>query len=336
MKHTVMIFVLAILFSASFAQSPQFAVVRPDGTTYICPTFDSAYNKSADDDFIYLPGIIISGDKTISKKLTLIGTGHYPDSTVYTGKTKFTGTVYLGKRCTMEGIDVTSTIAINNPAANGCSFLRVRCGNLYFAGTNDHLIDGSVFYVISGSDFTTGSCTPSLNIFIKNSIITILQIIQNSSVKNCLLLGYDFGNTYLTTANTVFTNCIFKGFFQFDPSGYGSCFVINSNSSNNCIWMNATPPAPGNNNYENHAIDTIMINAPNNQGFSYSYNYHLKPNSPYLTAADDGGQIGIYGGAGPYKEGAVPSNPHIYFKQVATQSNNSGQLQINVKVRTNN
>ena len=57
MKKLVFILLTGILFVNDLnAQAPQFAVVRPDGTTYICPSWDSAYNKANNGDNIYLPG----------------------------------------------------------------------------------------------------------------------------------------------------------------------------------------------------------------------------------------------------------------------------------------
>jgi hypothetical protein len=327
---------LLIPFSAVLvkAQPQQFAVVRPDGTTYICPTFDSANTKAVDDDIIYMPGVTITGDKTISKRLTLIGTGHYPDSTIYTGKTIFTGKMFLEKKCWLEGFEVQNIISITSSIADSCSFIRINCLNvLYLAGTNAHIIDGSAIWWIQGYQYNVGGCPISSNLLLKNSIISKINRIKSSSVSNCLLNGNDQTTTQLETQDVVFTNCLFYGFFSL--GWVGSCGIaITGNSSNNCIWYQNIN-IPGQFNYINNQPDTIMINAPA-PGFGYTYNYHLKPNSPYLTAGDDGLQIGIYGGQGPYKEGAVPSNPHIYFKQVSNQTNNNGQLPVQFKVRTNN
>jgi hypothetical protein len=321
------------------AQVPQFAVVRPDGTTYICPSFDSAYTRAVDDDMIYMPGTTISGSKTISKRLTLIGAGHYPDSTFYTGKTVFTGGSFnLEKKCTLEGFEVGDYIVITNANAGNCSFIRIKCNGLFFAGTNDHFIDGSVIAnSISGGTTANNSCNTSSNIFIRNSIVSQVTKLLYSNINNCLFLGAYNNWTWLRTANSTFTNCIFRGLFGFDWYFDTPCFSLVGNASNNSIWFNGVG-IPGQNNYVTTQPDTLMINSGTSIGFNfdYTYNYHLKPNSPYLTAGDDATPIGIYGGIAPYKEGAVPGNPHIYFKQVSTQTNSNGQLPIQFKVRTNN
>ena len=130
MKRLILSIFTLVIFFTGFAQMPQFAVVRPDGTTYICPTFDSAYVKALDDDYIYLPGTVIAGNKTLSKRLTLIGAGHYPDSTAYTGKTRFTGSFTLENKCSFEGIEIDGSITITNSSASSSSFTRIKCNSL--------------------------------------------------------------------------------------------------------------------------------------------------------------------------------------------------------------
>jgi uncharacterized protein YjbI with pentapeptide repeats len=337
MKSIIVILAIFVIPFISYSQAPQFAVVRPNGTTFICPSFDSAYNKAVDDDFIYLPGTVISGDKTISKRLTMFGTGHYSDSTIYTGKTVFAGNIYLEKKCNLEGFDVPNYITITNSNASGSSFIRIRAGVLILSGANNIYFDGAICQNITGSS-SLGSnvCVQSSNVFFKNCIMGNVEKLEYANFKNCIFLGATGSSTYLKIANTTFSNCFFKGWFGIDWYYQTTCFPLVGNTSNNCLWTTGIAIV-GQNNFLTTQPDTVLVNSGGNgNGFDYSYNYHLKSNSPYLTAGDDGTQIGIYGGVSPYKEGAVPSNPHIYFKQVASTTNNNGQLQIQFKVRTGN
>lgn len=333
------IFSLSALLIFTFyctAQTPQFAVVKPNGTTTITTSFDDAYTVAVDDDIIYMPGITITGDKTISKKLTLIGAGHYPDSTIYTGKTIFTGQMYLENKCTLEGFELINSITITNANGANSTFSRLKFSNLYLLGTNNHYLDGCVFSSITGSDVANSCLYSSSNILIKNSIFSYLDKISFSNFNNCLFLGPYLGNTlYFSTANSIFSNCIFRGRFYIDWGFQTMCYPLAGNTSNNSLWINNTNTIniPGTNNYSSTVNE---LESGNSGSFEYTYNYHLRSGSPYLTAGADGTEIGIYGGPTPYKEGAVPSNPHIYFKQVAPQTNNNGQLQIQFKVRTNN
>jgi len=69
------------------AQTPQFAVVRPDGTTYICPSWDSAYNKAANGDNVYVPGGNFTISSPIDKSLNIFGAGYFIDSSITTSIT---------------------------------------------------------------------------------------------------------------------------------------------------------------------------------------------------------------------------------------------------------
>jgi hypothetical protein len=332
MTRSIFALSIVLLISNSiFAQTPQFAVVRPDGTTYICPTFDSALIKAVDDDFIYLPGIQIAGTKSITKRLTIFGTGHYPDSTLATGKSQFVNDILLANKCNFEGFEVSSIHVINANASQS-SFIRIKASALNFAGSDNHLINGCAIYSVTGRD-ASGNCGESSGCLINSSIINNVQAMSNSNFNNCVFMGNISIYTYMATTNSNFNNCIFKGLYNFSWYTTTSCFPLVGNTSNHCIWQTSIN-VPGINNLINNSPDTIMINATNTQ-FQYAFNYHLKPNSPYLSAGNDGQQIGLYGGASPYKEGAVPSNPHIYYKAVSNASTSDGKLQIQFKVRTN-
>jgi hypothetical protein len=93
MKRIILSLAIIISSVICFAQAPQFAVVRPDGTTYICPSWDSAYNKAVNGDNIYMPGITINSEIKINKKLFIYGAGHHPDSSIITGKTIVTNNI---------------------------------------------------------------------------------------------------------------------------------------------------------------------------------------------------------------------------------------------------
>lgn len=58
----------------------------------------------------------------------------------------------------------------------------------------------------------------------------------------------------------------------------------------------------------------------------YTQNFHLITNSPGLNAGTDGTDVGIYGTNQPTKEGWIPSNPHISYKNVSQQTDANGNL----------
>lgn len=333
-------FILTIILLQTnivIAQSPQFAVVRPNGTTYICPNWDSAYNKSQNGDFIYLPGTNINTNIILEKNLTIIGAGHYPDSTVATGSTIINGDISIFKKCYLEGLNISGSITVSDTMGNNSTFIRLRCSYFYFVGTSNHFVNSCVLAGLSG---TFQNCSPSrtTNNLISNSIFEggRLSNIENSHIANCIFLGIWNSWMYAQPINCSFSNNIFKGLIDLSWGNGNPCYTIIGNSFNNNIFTQGSLPlnSGNSNNYLSVNYDSILVNQTGTI-FDYQHNYHLRPNSQFFNAGDDGTEIGLFGGTS-YAEGAVPSNPHIYFKHIAPQTNSNGELQIQFKVRTNN
>lgn len=64
--------------------------------------------------------------------------------------------------------------------------------------------------------------------------------------------------------------------------------------------------------------------------------YSIKTTSPAKNGGDDGTDIGIYGGTTPWKNGAIPSNPRIFFKNIANTTDVNGNLPVQIKVSAQN
>jgi hypothetical protein len=110
--------------------------------------------------------------------------------------------------------------------------------------------------------------------------------------------------------------------------------IGNGNVAKNNLCALATPSF-GNlptvsGNYFAIAQAAIFI-SQSGASFSYLQDYHLQNTTSYLGI--DGTQVGIYGGLFPYKEAAIPSNPHIETKTIAPQTNGTGELNIQVLVK---
>jgi hypothetical protein len=102
-----LIFTVALLLAIiSFGQEPHFSVVRLDGTTFICPSLDSAHSKAQDGDKIYLPKGTFNGIN-ISKRLHLIGVGTNTDSAQSSGVTMLS---FLGLSKNSSGTIVENII----------------------------------------------------------------------------------------------------------------------------------------------------------------------------------------------------------------------------------
>ena len=63
---------------------------------------------------------------------------------------------------------------------------------------------------------------------------------------------------------------------------------------------------------------------------------HVDAGSVAMTASETGGEVGVFGGSFPFKDGLVPSNPHIFFKNISSITDNTGNLPVQIKVRAEN
>jgi hypothetical protein len=95
-----LVFTLLLLNSnyVLWAQQAPIALVSSSGTTRLTSTLDSANILAQDNDIIYLPGGSFAAGSYFTKKVTLLGVGHNPDSTSATGRTIITGNFMLELR----------------------------------------------------------------------------------------------------------------------------------------------------------------------------------------------------------------------------------------------
>lgn len=329
MKRNYLLIAFLMIALGSYAQKASLhtstGVTHYNGTGALL----SAYNTATSGDTIYLSGGGFTSPATIDKGLRIYGAGHYPDSTMATAKTILNGNIALSEnadRLHLEGIEL----------------------NGWLHTTNNHAIDQVVIKycrIIGDINIQGDFSNPCQNWLLINcafSAITYFTNIYNCAVYNSILQGPIVGsghlfenNLFLLTSsswvvngnNNIFRNNIFSG------AQYSNVYIT---GYSNQIYNNIFQASPNlgtsfiaTDNYFPFDRATIFNNAPN-EVFNYDYDYHLQNPETYL--GEDGTPVGIYGGKYPYKEGAVPSNPHIYMKNIAAQTDNQGQLQIHIGV----
>jgi hypothetical protein len=349
-------FLFLLLFVQEIkAQNPQFAVVRPDGTTFICPTFDSAYNKAVDGDFLYLPGGVFTFNQSLTKRIFIYGAGIHPDSSKATGRTQITAvnnSLYITKSAEgglIEGVEFTNTnLFFSYSGKQIKGFTLRRCtwfGSMHFK---------------NGSEPTDSLPT---NILIEECIIgngILLDSARGNLFSKNLIKNYVNRASFCTFQNNIFTfnfsgsgplieisNCTFQNNIFFadvlrcsgcpNTSICSNTFLNNLKPNSPILLSNQCPPSSG---FESGTIVSPTQMTDNFEVWSgqgeFKDNYRLKATSPGKNAGTDGTDVGIYGTVNPTSAGWVPSNPHIYFKQIAPQTGTNGTLNIQVKVRTNN
>lgn len=327
------------------AQQAPFMVCNSAGTTCTpATTLDAAYAAAAAGDYIYLPAGDFSMANTINKEVHFIGAGFDINASITTGITRISGDLIIGTAgngSSFEGFYLTGNIRNYGNVSNiTLSYLNFNSA-IYYAVYNVWSWSNTVVkncvvreYLHFGDDYYP---TFGENNLVMNSIVKGIRNANHSTIKNCIISNYSTTNYCLTNIkNTVIKNCIIGG-QGLDSAG--------GNYSDNVMFLNnATTAASGelingkaasnevNNSYGITAADTFVSAT----AFTYdlTFDYHIKTTSPAYNGGDNGADMGIYGGSTPWKEGAIPSNPHIFFKNISNATDTNGNLPVQIKVST--
>ena len=306
--------------------------------------FVDAYAEAQNGDTIYIPGGAFAAPTTIDKQLYIYGAGYHPDSTLATNPTLITGNINLGENADnlmMEGFVFANQIVTgHNISASYLTFKRCRInGGFHFQGDgNNNLSTNNAF--IECVILSDNNLVHLTNSTVQNSIIQDRILDSKSNIFTNNIFLYVPGSHYDGVLHRPYYNVLSNNIF---PSNtyivftYGSSGHSNGNIYNNNIFADANPTYGSNpiiiNNYTNIPANETFINIINNT-FDYVQNYGLV--SPETYTGNDNSQVGIYGGAFPFKKASVPVNPHISVKKIAAQTNLSGELQVEFKVSAQN
>ena len=314
----------AIFFMVSLGVFSQKAVVlQHNGIATVFSTTNplaDAYAASVSGDTIYLPGGVFPG-LTINRRLTIFGTGHYPDSTAATGISQVAAIEFQAgsDKSAIQGLYIPGNIGFQyNIRIDSVAVSRSYAGSLYLNGENNPATNcqGILIYQNVIGDFVLAH---SSGVRVFNNIISSLhEMGTNSWIRNNKINGLNA--------------CYYAMFENNTIASYGGGIDFNT-FRNNII---NTQPAAGNSTWVNNyfSIDFSNLFVKQTAWFAYADDYHLKTPASY--PGTDATQAGIYGGYYPYKPGAVPANPHIQTYTIPLQTNTSGQLNIQVKVAAQN
>jgi hypothetical protein len=311
----------------------------------------TAYAAASVGDTLYVVGSMVSyGGIAITKSITIIGSGYYPNSqnslpTTFSGITISriptsdpSGTQIIGIKVlsiSMAGYTGSPTLALSGIGIVRCDVGGVYPAELVSQCTVLNCIVGN--FLINTSSTVTGTYNLYNNI-IKQYIYTGYGGYYN--INNNLFISSS-GNAFSSSSSnmSVVNNIFYGGVNHTVPTGTNNIF------KNNLTTNTVSFTSGGTNTSTNNIINTspLFVSSSLNT-YTNTADYHLGSGSPAIGAGFGGVDIGIYGGTLSFPSGGAslsgfqtsPSAkiPQIYEMNLLNPAvSTSGTLSIQVKVR---
>lgn len=331
---------------ASILSLESFATIRTVNNNPNSPgqyiNLTDAIDAASEGDTIMIAGSNTShGNVTISKKLTLIGTGYSPrkDVSLLSKIGSISLSAGTSNNSVFIGLYVEASISGSGAALSTINIRRSFIGGLDFNSVSNV----NILNCIIVGNVGIANCN---NFLIANNIIS--GYLNGNLATNVLVRNNLFTSTYVgaNIDNVLYSNNIF--YYRYSSSNTSDlCSACSNNVFNNNIYFNQKEnPLPiGLNN--NTGTANISANPQFNKittdgNFSndiFFDDYRLQSGSPALNSGTDGKDVGIYGGAIPidYPLAGEPPVPQI---KSMTINNNvvppGGTLDVNVKAKKAN
>jgi hypothetical protein len=328
---------LALLYATVQVSAQSAVILQHNGNAtafYNNIAFQNACAAAVSGDTILLPGGFFTPPATIDKKLTIIGAGHHPDSSLATKLTVITGSITLLENadgCFISGMRIEGYVRI--PSGHSVDMLtlsRLYITDRFLVENGKKSVNGTVRECIVSGEFNS----PGLEQFsITNNIFGYrIYDVKNSLIANNIFLAGDpIGEAVRSIYNL--DNCVLRNniFFKsvYDLYGFVSTQIQNNVYANTPVMTGNFPTG----NFFNVNTAALFVSY-NNTGFAYSHDFHL--NTPANYVGTDATQVGLYGSAKPWKNGSVPALPHIISKIIAEQADAEGKIQVQVTVAAQN
>lgn len=299
------------------------------GASAFYTTIASAIAEGRNGDTIYIPGGVWPEGLNVDSSLTIVGAGHYPDSTLATNPTVIQGGVNIQAGCPGGGISgckFNSSFILYNTNYN-----IERC----FFDYQVHFYTAVANMVIRENVFNNMVYAPTCVLLFMNNIFNTGSNNMGYIAPGSAFYNNIFYNPYYYLS---FSGCILNNnIFIFNP--YTNIGLDGYSTYTNNLFCSTTESVPviscGNSyctgNIDGQLASNTFVNALT-PDFAYGNNYHLKPGCPGINYGTDGTDVGIFGTALPYKEAAMPFNPHISHINIGNQLSPTGTLNVDVKV----
>lgn len=345
--------ILPLLFATLFGFAQKQFVVQNGSKTLTFEDINVAIATAEAGDTLYIPGGGFDiNPNTIEKTLHWRGTGHHPDSTTATGASQITTSeLFFSGDCdgsTFEGIAFSGTLKFGSSGNEATDITMKRCHTKNYIWLRKDDTENPAL------NFHMSQCLVSRPIYAQNGTNCLIEhslIFERingfqKSIFNHNIFSWYGSNSYNRLINTShncrFSNNVFTFYYNLYKSSL--CNFQNNIFSGNLPYDPETSSFTGRKNITYVTRGTIfkIITTSDVHVFSYENDYHLNDSATgtdengtagvsIIGTATDGTNIGIYGGSMPYKEGAVPYNPHIRTVAIDDEATN-GELGVKITV----
>ena len=334
MKKTILSLFVALMATVA-VQAQQISVVAEDGTTTsLYHTLQEAIEGASPNSVIYLPGggFSISKTEKKKKKLTIIGIGYNAKNGNVDGITTLSGDLFFDEGSdgsAVMGCYITGTVIIGDAAEGKAPVnkVMVKYCNVGAVSVGKSATKGTII----AQNFIRGNTETNFGnseVTISNNIITctIWSVGGGKICNNIFAYGYGTKSSSIINLyyvrNTTITGNIFKSLAGHNGS---NCTTSNNLVVGGSAWGDepidiSVTAEELFADYSNWSVSTNAWNVNTNSDFHFNEAYKDYEN-----------KVGVYAGTGFSKKGMAPV-PYIVAKQVAEQTDASGNLNIKIRV----
>ena len=291
-------------------------------------------------DTLYLdPGCVLASSQTISKAVTVIGTGYFLQNGLVSATINNSVSI-TAEGAKLNGVSINGSVTIK---ANNVTLERCKINKASSSGGTKYGLTVLQCYIMT-SDYFISINGEFRNATIKNNIIIInyndsgssraIENVHDSEIaNNYLAVLKSYGSS--TVLNNITNSQIYNNIIRHakDPN---LIFANSGSSNNNGFYNNVITAAEG--TYSNVQDIVYLGTASMSSVFAKGINdaaYRLKEDSPAKGAGFGGVDCGPYGGTTPYVESGLPLyHPYIKKAIVAGKSvNGEVDVELNIKMQ---
>ena len=287
-------------------------------------------------DTLYLdPECLLTDNQTVSKRVTIVGSGYLRRSAPHQGAT-ISGALYLtAANAKIEGVTMTGDVYIRAQyvtieRCRATSYLGLNTGvNAQYATIRQCYLNR-----ISGHGSTStysAYWTIENNIILRTSTSHSVERLNNPTIRNNYILYNYGGSGYYSIADI--------------QGGIITNNIIFNKKTNNNVWSNvidavitrnvtssAEKTDYPDNIYLAHSDESLVFKMEG----TYDQKYQLKDDSPAKGYATDGGDCGHTGGTYPYVISGLPAGYPYYTKAIIDTRAKDGKINVSLNIKMQN